>query len=204
MSADSFCQGSPAKMCHKHLRDQETYTRWTQEPRWTKKMTTEPMQSQFGETLSQSVSTATVHEHITTNLDGVVPTKAWGETSYFYNPGARFKRGTYFATIKEKDGDNDKGSSLDHDGIWRLNIGVQKNTFIELFGPPPVRPAKGNTITGPWDFTAIDTLMPHPVYGWMGWVAVLCPGATNWAICQKLLGDAHRRAQMTFAKRAKT
>lgn len=55
----------------------------------------------------------TVHEHIINALDGVVPKSVWGETSYFYNPGLRFDRGAYFATIKERDGDNDRASGLD-------------------------------------------------------------------------------------------
>ena len=66
-----------------------------------------------------------------------MPLSAWGEVSYFYNPGHRLKRGTYFTTIKQKDGKNDKGSQIDREGVWRLNIGVSKPVFKRLFGPPP-------------------------------------------------------------------
>ncbi|MFK7791073.1 MAG: DUF6194 family protein [Devosiaceae bacterium] len=144
-----------------------------------------------------------IHAHITEHLPGVIPIDAWGERSYFYNPGAMLKRGTYFATIKQKDGENDKSSHLDREGVWRLNIGLQKATFIQLFGSPPTRPAKGCSVEGPWDFTAQDTLMPHPVYGWMGWVAVVCPSADTWETCIGLLQDAHARAEQTFLKRTK-
>jgi hypothetical protein len=47
------------------------------------------------------VEIATVHRFITQGLEGVNQKDAWGETSYFYNPGGLFDRGTYFATIKQ-------------------------------------------------------------------------------------------------------
>ncbi|MEL7086953.1 MAG: DUF6194 family protein [Planctomycetota bacterium] len=101
------------------------------------------------------------------HLEGVNVLPAWGERALFYNPGGKLKRGTYFATVKEKDGDNDRASNLDRPGIWRLNIGVRKETFVERFGPTPLRPVKGGVVAGTWDFTQLDTLTPHPVYGWM-------------------------------------
>ena len=30
-------------------------------------------------------------------------------------------------------------------------------------------------VAGGWDFRALDRIMPHPVYAWMGWVAALSP-----------------------------
>jgi hypothetical protein len=134
-------------------------------------------------------------------LDDVNVVEAWGETSFFYNPANLLARGTYFATIKDKDGKGDSGSCLDRNGVWRLNLGVSAKTFSDLFGAKPVRPAKGKVIEGPWNFTEVDTLTPHPVYGWMGWVAILNPGITSWQRCQSLIEDAHTRARNTFLKR---
>jgi hypothetical protein len=149
------------------------------------------------------ISTDTVHEHLTTKLAGVVPIDAWGETSYFYNPGRALKRGTYFATIKMKDGDNDRASQLDRSGIWRLNLGIRKATFLSMFDRIPERPAKGEAIKGAWDFTATDIITPHPVYGWMSWIAVLSPSERTWQICLPLILDAHLRACELFKKRQK-
>ncbi|VVT18120.1 conserved hypothetical protein [Roseovarius sp. EC-HK134] len=143
----------------------------------------------------------TVHSFITNELDGVVPKDAWGETSYFYNPGHVFQRGTYFATIKQKDGANDRASHLDRSGVWRLNLGVSKEVFFELFGPPPPRPGKGGVIDGGWDFAASDQLMPHPIYGWMSWISVLNPSRLTWGKCLPLVSDAHLRAKGTFEQR---
>jgi len=149
------------------------------------------------------IETDTVHDHLVTALPGVMPKAAWGETSYFYNPGLRFARGTYFATIKEKDGDNDRASNLDRANIWRLNLGVSKQTFASLFGHPPTRPGKGQTIEGPWDFQETDRITPHPVYGWMSWIAVLSPSVETWERCKPLLQDAHARAVTNFDKRVR-
>lgn len=143
----------------------------------------------------------TVHRFITQELEGVVPKDAWGETSYFYNPGRVFDRGTYFATIKQKDGENDRASNLDREGVWRLNMGVSKGAYFELFGPPPPRPGKGGIVDGGWDFTAKDQLTPHPIYGWMSWLSVLNPSNETWEKCRLLLSGAHMRAQGNFEKR---
>ncbi|MDZ7600323.1 MAG: DUF6194 family protein [Hoeflea sp.] len=142
-----------------------------------------------------------VDRYITGTLDGVNPVSAWGETAYFYNPGLVLKRGTYFATIKQKDGDNDRASGLDRDGVWRLNIGLGKKAFLAMFKHQPARPAKGGVIEGPWDFTEIDRITPHPVYGWMGWIAVLNPGEETFETCKPLIATAHQRAADGFGKR---
>ena len=150
---------------------------------------------------SKWMEKSAVNEHLATAYAGVVVKVAWGEKSYFYNPGQVLKRGTYFATIKEKDGENDRASNLVRPGIWRLNMGVSKETYRTLFGPPPARPAKGGVIEGPWDFAMRDVITPHPVYGWMGWVAVLSPSEETWRWCMSLLEDAHGRAKEAFEKR---
>ncbi|GAA0476053.1 DUF6194 family protein [Parasphingorhabdus litoris] len=137
------------------------------------------------------------------SLDGVNVVQAWGETAFFHNPGDRLPRGTYFATIKEKDGENDQGSHLDREGVWRLNIGTPVKAFEELFGPRPPRPAKGKTVEGPWDFTELDRLIPHPSYGWIGWIAVLNPSIGTWARCKPLIAHARDKAIATFDKKIK-
>ena len=150
---------------------------------------------------SKTIDIASIHRFITEELDGVVPQNTWGERAYFYNPGGVLKRGTYFTTIKEKDGENDRASDLNRDGFWRLNMGIHRATFLDLFGSPPTRPGKGETIEGPWDFTDTDVLMPHPVYGWMSWVAIVSPGEATFEQCKTLISDAHARAVETFKKR---
>ncbi len=109
-------------------------------------------------------------DKITTEFKGVIPKSSWGETSLFYNPGKVLPNGVYFCTIKEQNGDNDKSSQLDRDGVFRLSIGIGKETFENEFGSRPQRPAKGCIIDTDHNFSALNELMPHPIYGWMAWV----------------------------------
>jgi hypothetical protein len=152
---------------------------------------------------NEMISKTTVHKYLVETLPDVVAKDAWGETSYFFNPGHLLKRGTYFVTIKEKNGENDRASNLDRAGIWRLNIGICKATFLSIFNAIPERPPKGGVIAGPWDFTATDFITPHPIYGWMSWIAVLSPSEETWQHCIPLIKDAYERASATFEKRTR-
>ncbi len=119
---------------------------------------------------------------LTQRYAGLVQVSAWGETSLFYNPDGLLKRGAYCITFKEKDGENDAASALNRKEVkFRMNFKINKATFLTQFNEPalPARPAKGKIITlksgRDYDPTVFDTLMPHPVYGWMGWVSIINP-----------------------------
>ncbi|MDV4169547.1 DUF6194 family protein [Rhodovulum sp. FJ3] len=142
-------------------------------------------------------------EHLLDRFEGTRVVEAWGERSIFYNPGLMLPRGVYFATVKEKDGENDKASHLDRAGVFRLNVGTTKSLFLERFGPPPSRPGKGGVVDGPWDFTAADTLTPHPVYGWMSWVAVLNPSNETLSIMNEIVEAAFGKAKASFEKKVR-
>jgi Family of unknown function (DUF6194) len=74
-----------------------------------------------------------------------------------------------------------RGSKLDRPGIFRLNIGVSKDTYAKLF------PADG----GDHDRAALDRLMPHPVYGPNHWVCVINPSKSTFESIKTLLEEAH-------------
>jgi hypothetical protein len=134
-------------------------------------------------------------------LDGVVRKESWGEIAWFHNPGQRLASGAYVATVKLRDGPNDRASDLDGDGAQRLNFAMQRTEFVRMFGMPPMRPSKGQAITGPWDLQARTTLMPHPVYGWMCWASIINPDMESVGLLMPLLAAAHRRAQSGHARR---
>jgi hypothetical protein len=134
-------------------------------------------------------------------LDGVVRKQSWGEIAWFHNPGAGFANGVYVATVKLRDGPNDRSSYLDGDGAHRLNFAMERSEFIRMFGGPPARPAKGQAIMGPWDLQARGVLLPHPVYGWMCWASIIDPGIASPALLKPLLAAAHGRAQNSLARR---
>ena len=68
---------------------------------------------------------------------GVTINKNWGERGLFYNPEGKLPKGIYLLTFKEKDGPNDKSSKVNRPDVYRLNLGVSKETFRSLFGDIP-------------------------------------------------------------------
>jgi hypothetical protein len=144
---------------------------------------------------------AAITRYITSTFADIHPVAAWGETSFFYNPGRALPRGVYFATLKDKDGDNDRASHLHRVAVFRLSIGISTPTYRALFGPPPPRPTAGGVVNTGHDFTVLDRLMPHPVYAWMSWVAVLTPSAATFDAITPLLVEAYTLAVAKFSRR---
>ncbi|MBN8751745.1 MULTISPECIES: DUF6194 family protein [Variovorax] len=98
-------------------------------------------------------------------------------TFFFHDADNKFP----FATIVTKDSEFDNASKLDRPGAFRLNIGVGKESFRALFGEAPAAAA---------DPAALDTLMPHPVYGKMYWVSVISPSTQTFDKVKPLLAEA--------------
>ena len=147
------------------------------------------------------MDSSAISDYIVGTFADMHPVSAWGETSFFYNPGGRLPRGIYWATLKHRDGANDRASDLQRRHVSRLNIGISKSTYRRLFGQPPVRPAAGGVVDTGHDFTVLDQLVPHPVYGWMSWVSVLNPSVATFEAVKPLLAEAYGLAVGKFAKR---
>jgi Family of unknown function (DUF6194) len=133
--------------------------------------------------------------------DAVVLDNNWGERALFYNPGKVLKKGIYIATFKERDGANDSASKLSRGGLYRLNVGLSKSSYFKLFGPTPARPAAGHIVNTGHDFTAPDLITPHPIYGWMSWIAVINPSRQTYASLRPYLIESLTLAKSKFAKR---
>lgn len=135
------------------------------------------------------------------NLPDTVLVNSWGERGVFYNPNNTLKRGIYVLTVKEKDGDNDKSSNLNREGVYRVNIGVRKSTFIHIFGSVPARPRKGGIVDMPFDFAQIDKIVPHPVYAWMAWICALNPSDTTFESLKPLILESYEYAKEKYTRR---
>ena len=145
-----------------------------------------------------------ISKYLLETFDDLVIINSWGEISFFYNPDNLAPRGTYFCTIKENDGENDKASDLKRDNIFRFNFGISKPTFLELFNNVPTRPPKGGVIHGSYDFTQLDTLYPHPVYGWMCWVAIINPSERSFKELECLLLESYQLVLQKHRKKHKS
>lgn len=132
-------------------------------------------------------------------FEGVVLRESWGERGIFYNPNEQLARGVYVLTAKEKDGENDRSSMLYRAGVFRLNVGLKKKIFIERFGYIPMRPAAGIVVDMDYDFTVLDSIMPHPVYAWMGWVCVLNPSEKTFREFETMIQESYEYAREKFS-----
>jgi hypothetical protein len=129
--------------------------------------------------------------YLSETFTGVRTQEANGDTFVTYDPDGDLPADRWlpFATVVT--GDNyDTVSDLNQPGAYRLNIGLTKATYAALLGNTPTeRDAQGVLICDA-DYTARDTLMPHPFYGNQHWVAVINPESTL-ATAKELLADAY-------------
>jgi hypothetical protein len=108
-----------------------------------------------------------VVDYITRTFPDVETTTSFGYTMFFY----RSDRKLPFATLISSDYDHDRISNLDRPGVFRLNLGISKQTFESLFGTAKVDVSS-------YDFTALDVIMPHPHYAQQHFICVLSPKGT--------------------------
>jgi hypothetical protein len=100
-----------------------------------------------------------------------------------------------FATLVTRD-DHDAApaSDLARVGVYRLNIGVRKQTYTGLFGAPPAPNREWSVVETGHDYRQLDRLMPHPTYSPMAWVCVLNPSEETFARIEPLLVEAYENA----------
>ncbi|WP_432874532.1 DUF6194 family protein [Kribbella sp. CA-245084] len=130
--------------------------------------------------------------------DGVRVLEAQDDLFYLYDPAADLppERQQPFATIVTGD-HYEKVSRLDEPGAWRLNIGLTKATYTLLFGPVPTERDADWVLDSAHDYTARNTLMPHPFYASQYWVAIVNP--VELEPLSSLLDEAHEFAARKYA-----
>jgi Family of unknown function (DUF6194) len=107
----------------------------------------------------------------------------------FFFVRAETERMFPFATLIRHDDAYEVFSQLDRPGVYRLNIGVGKTKLREVVDA-----------VGEHDFTALDTLMPHPTYAPAGWLCILNPGVATFQTVKTLLATAYERSEKRAAK----
>ncbi len=145
-----------------------------------------------------------VIRHITETFDGIDLLQASGDSYFYYDPNRDVPHDRRFPFATLVTGDRyDQASDLGRPGVYRLNIGLTRDTYRTLFGPPPRYPVTGDVIETGQDFAALDQVMPHPVYSPMFWVCVLNPSDATFCVqVQPLLAEAYALDVTKYANRA--
>ena len=122
------------------------------------------------------------------------PEIAWGDTFFYYAPdGVMPARTQPFATIVTKNYPDDVNSDLDRPGVFRVNIAAGRAAMSIL--------ASDTSPGEAWDPSELDRLFSHPVYGSMGWLAVINPGSRTAETTRSLLREAYRAARARYERR---
>ena len=125
------------------------------------------------------------------DVDVLRPSDGPGAGDTFFVPTDDPKQFPFATLVAKNYGDFDNTSQLDRPGIFRLNVGVSRDTFRRLF-------PDDSTV---YDPAALDVLMPHPVYAAQSWVSVLNPSAATFQSVEPLLAEAHDIAVARLARR---
>lgn len=133
-----------------------------------------------------------VTQYIRDTFPQVETADNFGYIFFFYGSDHRLP----FATLATSDNDYDRSSQLDRPGVFRLNIGVSKQTFQSLFGT-------GAVDLNACDFAALDRIMPHPDYAPQFWVCILSPSEATLCTVRQLLAEAYAIAAERYARHHK-
>lgn len=126
------------------------------------------------------------------------PEIAWGDVFCYYAPDHVLpETGQPFATVVVKDYPGDERSRLDRPDTFRVNIAAGTGEFGRRLGRAPRDPGPAGT-----DPSVPDTVIAHPVYGELGWLAVVNPGPRTDVAVGKLIRHAHASARRRWDRRS--
>jgi hypothetical protein len=133
-----------------------------------------------------------IERYILTELQNVEISENFGYKFFFFGDDHRLP----FATIALSDNEYESISKLDREGVFRLNIGVAKQTFQSLFGAEEVS-------LETYDFTELNRWMPHPDYARQFFICILNPTGPNLATMREFLTEAHGIAERRYRVNSK-
>lgn len=126
-------------------------------------------------------------EQFAEQLANVTKLESFGYTFFFYGSDQVLP----FVTIATSDNEHDNVSNLSRDGVFRVNIGVYKNTFNKLFEAPNTE----------WDYTALNRFMPHPHYAAQHFICILNPEGNQLSAAFRFIEEAHLVAKQRFDRK---
>jgi len=131
-----------------------------------------------------------ITSYITGTFEDVETAVNMGYTFFFYRDDHMHA----FATLASNGNEYEQISRLDRPGVYRLNIGVSRETFKSLFGTAKIDKSAH-------DFTALDVILPHPDYSSQNFLCVLSPGEETFERLRPMLAEAYELAMTRYNKR---
>ena len=128
-----------------------------------------------------------IKRFIENTFQGVTALEDHGNYFFIYDTENRAPFATILTSSKY-----DTYSDLDRPGIFRLNIGVSRETYRSRF-PTDNLPADSGL-----DFAVSDQILPHPEYGRVYWVCVINPSEETFEEVRPLLSEAYQIAVRKF------
>ena len=128
-------------------------------------------------------------EAFVAGLENVQREEAFGYLFFFVGDDHRLP----FVTIANSDHDYDNVSNLNREGVFRINIGVSKETFKNLISGPSSEPV---------DYSVLNVFLPHPEYSRQHFVCILNPSGENVETTKKLIVEAHSIAAVRLQRKA--
>ena|SRR5690606_13273242 len=128
-----------------------------------------------------------IESYITESLENVQRLESLGYSLFFYGNDHILP----FVSIAKSDNEYDGVSNLNRDGVFRVNIGVSKETFNRLFNDPKKE----------WDFTKLNSFMPHPHYSAQHFICILNPVEEKLEETIAFISEAHLIAKNRYDKK---
>ena len=128
-----------------------------------------------------------IRDYILESFEGVNLIEDEGSLFFIFDTENRIPFATVVTTDKY-----DRYSDLARPGVYRLNIGIGKNTYRAMFPVDRIPTEAGH------DFSALDLFMPHPEYGKVYWVCVLNPSEGTFERIKPLLAEAYELAAKKY------
>jgi uncharacterized protein DUF6194 len=128
-------------------------------------------------------------EEFVAKLDNVQREANFGYTFFFVGENHLVP----FVSIADSDNEYDSVSNLNREGVFRINIGVSKETFESLLAG-----SRSENV----DYSAFDVFLPHPDYAKQHFVCILNPSQENAERTKQLIVEAHSIAASRLERKA--
>lgn len=133
------------------------------------------------------MSLQTIEQYLTQQLPNVTNLDSFGYRFFFYESDQVLP----FVTIATSDNEHDNRSNLDREGVFRVNIGISKDSYNKLFTGAQTD----------WDYTALNRFMPHPDYAAQYYICILNPDEDLLPETIRFMEEAHLIAKNRFDKK---